>query len=174
MLRHANATGQALTESILLLPVFLLFVIGVLQISQIGVAIVLSQYAASSVARKASSAQVLSSGSHPDLNTYEPKVKALMQVGMQYDGMQGCVANTNSGNDPTAELEVAVRSKIEAWPFFSTLMNQVVQTQYSTNVIDCTTMSNPGGIGPVNFSGQSTPPYFYITGKAKVRLNYVP
>ena len=53
-LRPAHSTrGQSLAESVLVMPLFFFLVFGLLQIAQLGIALVVTQYAASSLARKA-------------------------------------------------------------------------------------------------------------------------
>lgn len=170
--------GQGLVETVLLLPVYLFFALGLLQLAQLGVALLVSSYAASTVARKAANEEALSTaatGVPVNLSAYDQKVNDLMVSGMQMDspvGLIGCINRTDP-TMPTAELQVAVRTKLQAWPFFADILHGAWSTQYAAQALVCATPANPGGFGPFNFSA-SAPYYFYVTGQAKVRLNYTP
>jgi hypothetical protein len=171
--------GQAITESILVLPLFLVLVVGGLQLAQLGMAIVISNYAASSIARKAVSEQSFSATATGAVNlaNYDQKAKSLMTAGMQVDdphGLVGCVIQQPGNTSPTAELHVAVRTKLSAWPVFAQLLHTVWLGTYDAQPLACLQQpSNPGGFGPFNFSAQA-PYYFYVTGEARVQTNYVP
>ena len=164
--------GQALTESVLLLPLFLVLALGMLQLGQLGIAVVVTHYAASSVARKAVSDNTFSSGPIGVplnlISIYTPKAKALMSVGMQLVEMKAC--RDPDPSTPTADLTVLVRTKISAWPFFGDIVHASLGDSYDAPVL---TTCQAQGNGFFNLSPAPAPYYFYITGKAIVRLNYV-
>ncbi len=153
-----------------MLPFFLIFVFGLLQMGELGVATVVTNYAASSVARKAANEETFRASASatpaPVIRNYMQKVQNLMVVGMSVDDLFGCVMK--DPNDPTAELGVTVRAKIQAWPFFSNIIDGALKGQYAPQALSCS------DAGSFNFSAGPAPYYFYVTGKAKVRLNYVP
>jgi len=155
-----------------MIPFFFFFAFGLLQASQLGVALVMTNYAASSIARKAATDPTVPTTTKNvplPLATYNPSANNLMVAGMQYDTMQGCVTQTDP-SVPTGALVVAVRSKIPAWPFFGELIHGALKDTYDQQGISCT--GTLGGFGPFNFSAQA-PYYFYVTGVAKAGLNYI-
>ena len=101
--------GQMLTESFLMLPLFLAIAIAALQIAQLGLATVMTHYAASSIARQAASSQSYSSlpqgGGHINLAYYSQKALNMMVGGIQLDnvsGLTGCVSSSDP-RVPTGE-----------------------------------------------------------------------
>ena len=168
--------GQSITEAMLLLPLYLFFALAVLQIGQLGAAILMANYAASSIARKAANEQTFSAGaSSRNLSMYQQKAKDLMIAGMQFDGTSGIQACTDKDDPqtPTEELTVAVRTKLPAWPFFGDVLHGILKDRYSEDgTLVCPDLTSAKSAGPFNFSG-SAPYYFFVTGKAKIRLNYI-
>jgi Flp pilus assembly protein TadG len=171
---HMKHEGQAVVESVLLMPLFFLFVFGLMQIAQLGIATIVANYAASSVARKAASEQnfpTATLGVPISLDTkYIQKANAMMVAGMQMDGGLTACIDSDPGV-PTANLLVTLRTKLRAWPFFGDVIHTALKSTYDVQGGGCGTAANPGGFGPFNFSGQA-PYFFFVTGSAKVRLNY--
>jgi hypothetical protein len=145
----------------------------VLQLAELGVALLMANYAASSIARKAANEKSFGTAPVVDLSPYQAKAENLMVAGMTLDGLPiGCVRRDDPAV-PTATLAVAVRTKVQAWPFFSTMMNGAVKSQYDPQGLLCPDLVDSNAFGPFNFSAKA-PYYFYVTGRASVRLNYVP
>ncbi len=139
-------------------------------------ALLMANYAAaSSIARKAANdetftASVTIGEGFERLQFRKPK--ALMVAGMELDSPRAAFKPASTSDDPqvpTRNLTVAVRAKIQAWPFFADLVHGVVHDNFDAHSYTCTDIANSGFF---NFSGQA-PYYFFVTGKAKVRLNYV-
>jgi hypothetical protein len=168
---NPNGRGQSLTESLLMMPLFFVIVFGLLQVCQLGLAVMMVNYTSASIARKAASENSFPSTSRSlavpanIMSLYQPKANGLMVAGMQLEGLQGCI----DSSAPTADLSVAVRAKIEAWPFFADVLHAALQSQYDPPPLGC------GGTGylPFGFSPGPAPYFFYVTGKSSARLNYV-
>jgi Flp pilus assembly protein TadG len=165
--RRNKCDGQSLTETLLLMPLFLLFVFGLLQVCQLGIAILMVNYAASSIARKAASENNFAPPANVSsiMSNYQQKSSGLMVAGMQpliTGGLLGCVESS----PPTANLFVAVRTKISAWPFFAQTVDKALRSPGAPAALSCS------GNNTVDFSNESGAYYFYVTGQAKVRLNY--
>jgi hypothetical protein len=164
-----------MTETLLMLPLFLAAMFLVIELAQLGVALMTANYAASSIARKAANEQTLTALAAvtpaPAIKTaYSQKASDLMVAGMSLDDVAGCIMKDDP-DVPTAELEVVVRTKIPAWPFFADLVHGALKSQYDPVTLVCP--DTPGTFGPFNFSANA--PYaFYVSGRARVRLNYVP
>ena len=136
----------------------------------------MANYAASSVARKAAndvSMTAAGAGTPVNLIVYRQKVGNLLVAGMELDpeGLRGCIDRDPAA--PTAELSVAVRTKLQAWPFFGDILHTAFQSTYDAPPLLCPDLATTGSFGPFNFSAQA-PYYWYVTGRARVRLNYAP
>ena len=164
--------GQTLAEAVLLAPLFFFFALGLLQACQLGVALVMANYAASSVVRKAAADGITGAGI-VSMTAYNQKAQNLMVAGMQFLDVQGCV-QADPGM-PTASLAVQVRATVSAWPFFSNLIHGALQSNYAGAGTSCgvqgPTFADTQAIGPFNFSANA-PYYFTIRAVAKTRLNY--
>jgi hypothetical protein len=165
-----SRTGQTMTETVILLPLFLVIVFGLLQLGQLGIAVIMVNYAASSIAREAASKFDYAGATNGVMQLHQ-KMQDLMVAGMSTDssfGLLGCtVADTNT---PTAELVVLVRAKVAAWPGLGYFLNGAFGDRYATQPLTCSDLTNAQGFGPFNYSTQ--PPTYFVTGTGKVRLNY--
>lgn len=161
-----------MTESILLLPLFLLFVFGLLQIAQLGIAVVMTNYAASSIARTAAASNAItmaSSGSVSSITQYNSNAEKFMVAGMNFAGVRACVETT----PPTATLTVRVRARVNAYPFFAQVLSASLRDRYAdTGSGNCPDMDNATTFGPFNFTDIGSY-YFFVNGIARTRLNYV-
>src|SRR5690349_10989614 len=125
--RSRNHTGQAMTESVMLMPLYFLIVFALLQVGQLGAALLVVEYGASTVARQASqdedpSVVANASGSVFSLDTtqnYKQKFVNLFVAGMQYAGLTGKIKGNGSTTniDPAATLTVNACAKVNAFPF---------------------------------------------------------
>jgi len=168
-------TGQTISEALIALPIFFALAFAALQLAQLGVAVVIANYGASSIARKAAAEEngTFQSGS-PNLSAYEQKARDLMVAGMLFQDLEGCVQTDTI--TPTAELTVRLRTKVYAFPFFGNLVSGAFGPQHAdegkgTCPSSGSALDSPTAVGPFNFSA-SAPYYFYVNGKAEVRLNY--
>lgn len=166
--------GQAMSETVILLPLFFFIVFALLQLAHMGLAVLMVNYAASSIARQAASDNNIGpSTGDPNaaIVSYWDKAGKLMVAGIHLDtyGLKGCVSQADA-SVPTGELVVRVRATMPAWPFVGYLLNGLFGDRYAAQALDCGNAQSSGGFGPFNYSSQ--PPTFYITGTGKVRLNY--
>jgi len=169
--------GQTMTETVILIPLFFFIVFGVLQLAQLGMAVVMVNYAASSIAREAASEKDFSNAARgvpaTAVDSYGQKAGKLMVAGMQLDGSSGilgCIEQSDV-TVPTGELVVLVRARLQAWPFVGYALNGIFGSQYDAQPLSCTDLTNSKGFGPFNYSPDS-PQTFFVTGTGKVRLNY--
>ena len=165
-----------MTETVILLPLFFFIVFGLLQLAQLGLAVVIVNYTASSIARKAASERDFSTVAQGQpagsVTAYSQKAINMMVAGMQLDttsGLMGCFEQSDL-SVPTGELVVLVRAQLQLFPFVSYFLTGVFHDQYAVQPLSCTDLTNQSGFGPFNYSPQ--PPIFYVTGTGKVRLNY--
>jgi len=176
-MRIARAVqGQAMTESVIMMPLFFLLVFGLLQLAHLGLAVVMANYAATSIARKAASEKDFSTvpkGTPAgNMTGYTQQANNLFVAGMQLDstgGLMGCVEQSDI-SVPTEELVVLVRAQFSPFPFVGYFLNGIFGTKYAAALLSCNDLTNQSGFGPFNYSSQ--PPTFYVTGSGKVRLNY--
>jgi hypothetical protein len=157
-----------------MLPLFFLLVFGLLQAAQAGIAIVVANYAASSVARRAANGQnpaSLGTGSNVALENYRSKINSFLVAGVGLDDFKGCMTRADP-SVPTGELAVAVRTKLPAWPVIGQVLHKLLSSDYEAPALTCQNIDSAAAFSNFNFSSDA--PYtIYITGKAKVRLNYV-
>jgi Flp pilus assembly protein TadG len=158
-----TSRGQSITEAIVVLPLFLAIVFLLLQLGQLGMALIMANYAASSIARKAVAENNLSAGN------YQQVAQQLMVAGMQYDSLVGCPDADQ--NQLTGNFVVLVRAKVVAWPFVGYVMNAAFKANYTPQALSCSDLTNQRGFGPFNYL-PTLPQTFYVTGTGKVRLNY--
>lgn len=166
--------GQSMTESILLMPVFFLIVFGLLQLAQLGLAVVMTSYAASSIARIAAASTTISAvnGATSSISQYQTNAQNIMlpRMGINFKDLKGCIQAT----PPTATLTVRVRARVDAYPFFAQILSAALDDNYLDEPGGACDqqMVSPTGFGPFNFQGQTAPYYFYISGIARSRMNY--
>jgi len=168
-----NLRGQAMAESILMLPLYFLFVFAFLQVLELGLAAIVAHYAASSVARMAVQNENFSGtcfATIPEADV-QAKVESLMFGGfMKYAGVKAAIVK----NPPTADVSVVVRLEVAAFPFVNTAFHAALTdsvdgapTCVNNDVVPINTF------GPFNFS--ANPPYlFYVNGRSIARMNYQP
>ncbi|HVO33732.1 MAG TPA: TadE family protein [Elusimicrobiota bacterium] len=176
--------GQSITETILVLPLFLALAFAGLQLAQLGVGIVMADYAASSVARKAAAEEKIPTrlfNTIQDLTPlYGQKATDLMVAGMKFQDAAGCVSPDVPG-EPSVSLTVRVRATVSAFPILGDLLHGAWHANYTGPIGSAVSGACPGGsgmdgapgLGPINFSA-SPPYYFTVNGKATVRMNYQP
>jgi Flp pilus assembly protein TadG len=166
-----------MTETVILLPIFFFIVFGLLQVAQLGLALVMVNYAASSIARTAASEKNFSTETPGvavgSIDSYGQKASNLMVAGMQMDGSSGLIGCLEQSDVtvPTGELVVLVRAQLSAWPFIGYILNGIFGNQYATQPLSCGDLTNAHGFGPFNYSPNPLPTFF-VTGTGKVRLNY--
>ena len=166
-----------MTETVILLPLFFFMVFALLQLSHLGFAVVMANYAASSIARQAASERDFSAAVRGSpvaiIAAYGQKAKDLMVAGMQLDGNSGLIGCIEQSDPtvPTGELVVLVRARLPAWPFVGILLNGALGSQYDAQPLSCGNLTNAQGFGPFNYS-PDPPQTFFVTGSGKVRLNY--
>ncbi len=154
--RHA---GQTTTETILLFPFYMVLVFGLLQLGQLGVALLVANYAASSIARQAVEDNI--SGSVE----YTSKMEKLMTAGMRRPYAK---ATAEFSTPPFAEVSADACAEVYAYPFIGQLLGKAITKGLASgNSSKCTTLST--------FAySNSRPAYFVVHGKASARMNYKP
>jgi hypothetical protein len=145
-------SGQTISETILLMPLFLFLVFGVLQLGQLGVAVVVANYAASAAARQ----MVQDNSGSPD--GYRSRFRKILAVGMKNEDLQ---ATTNGGL--LRNVTVHACAQVDAYPFIGQLAGGILSGLRGGG---CENM----GILAFNPS----PPSFTVHGKAIARMNYQP
>lgn len=160
--------GQAMTETLVMLPIYLGIILGLIQIGQLGIALIVTNYSASKIARKAVAEQTFaSSGGAVSMTSFKTDLENSMVVGMSAGDVVGCVSQSNS---VLRELEVRASTKVDAIPFFGDLMHIGMQATYADSpLVGCNEPAKT--IGPFNFSSRS-PYYWTVHGVAKARMNY--
>lgn len=174
-----SQNGQAVTETIVVLPIFLMIALGVLQLAQLGVALAMANYAASSVARSVvSSAASSSTNSSLNLSAYQTKADQLMVAGMQLDSMIGCVQNglaNGTSTLPVSNVMVGLQAKVRAFPFFGNILHGALGNRYEPPGTPPSCQDVTQREGSVNiFYSNSAPYYFYVLGTSQARMNYAP
>lgn len=141
--------GQAISETLVLLPIYLALILFVIQISQIGLAIILTNYGASKVVHQAVSENTT------DPARYKSLLDSVMIAGMKTYSLTGHVDDPNSH---TRMLTVEVAAEIRAFPMVGELLHSMIG-------------SSPGSV--VRLSDQA--PYMWIVkGVAQSRMNFAP
>jgi Flp pilus assembly protein TadG len=156
--RERDVRGQAFVETTLLMPVYLLLLFLAIQIGHLGIAIAIVNYAASSIARQAVTANTFDQG------TADQRFKGLLSAGVKPDHVTGADDNTPL----TPNITVTACASLPAYPFVGVLLDKALKAQ-SDN-----TCANGGkAFGPVALKGPA-PFSFVIEGKAIARMNYKP
>jgi hypothetical protein len=152
------AGGQSSTETLLLLPLFLIMAFGLIQIGLLGTALVTTTYAAGSIARKA----VAKNDYAFNVGNYQERFKNLLFGGMQVQGLSGHAVSEQSG---FYNLSVNACAKVNALPMMGYFLKGALgNTLAATD--DCKDESPP-----VSFFNQ--PPYYFVVhGAAQARMNY--
>jgi Flp pilus assembly protein TadG len=89
-MNRPSQKGQAMTETLILLPFYLALVFAVIQVGQLGTALIVTNYTASKIARKAA-AQGFGGGGSVTLGAYQADLSAAMMAGMKPGSLAGCV-----------------------------------------------------------------------------------
>lgn len=134
------------------MPIFLFLVFAVLQVGQLGVAVMVANYAASSAARQ----MVQDNADSPD--GYRSRFQKILTVGMKNEDLE---ATTSGGL--LRNVTVHACAEVDAYPFIGQLAGSVLSRLRATG---CENM----GILAFNPS----PPSFTVHGKAIARMNYQP
>ena len=154
--------GQSMTETILLLPLYFLFVFGLLQAGQLSVALLVANYGASSIARR----MVADDADSPD--KYRPRFENLLVAGMKYEGLKAShEPDSGGGSGLLSSVTVDACSKVGAFPF-------VAQTLHAIPAVN-SRLAGGGGCDvkngqPFFFNGTQ----FIVHGRATARRNYNP
>jgi hypothetical protein len=154
MIPRLKSSGQSTTETIILLPLYFVFVFGLLQVAQLGIALAVSSYAASSVARRMVQDNTLNASS------YQATFQNLMTAGMRYNDLYA--DNAASGAQIFTDITVHACAEVSAFPLVGDFLNRPL-TPYKGNC------RSGNAMGPFSFSG---PPYkFIVRGRAVARMN---
>ena len=174
-----SPVGQSITESILMMPIYFLIIFALLQVGQLGAALVVTNYGASTVARKISQDEDPSvlgpiRGTLGPLDSapenYKQKFENLFVAGMQYAGLTGKI--DGNSNDPAATLTVNACAKVNAFPLVGIFVHSIFGNRFDARGT-CDVDTGPPSFGPFQFT-PSAPYAFVIRAKAQVRLNYQP
>jgi Flp pilus assembly protein TadG len=162
--KEAHSKGQTTSETILVLPLFLVIAFGVLQLGQLGIALIMVNTAASKIARRA----VQDNAAYSTVNSYTNLLTSYMTAGMKQGTIWGCLLE----NSMTPTIQVNATARVDAFPFVGWLLKPALQTSYNGNGMQgCS--GEPPSLGPFYFSG-SPPYYFIVRGRSTVRMNYHP
>jgi len=190
MKRTRTCRGQAITETFVTLPIYLTLAFLAMQICQLGVALLMTNYGASSIARKiareestgletsigqtSSNIQTVATHPVPDLRAwgsdYGTQLNKLMVAGMSFNGLSGCILT--EGVTPT--LTVNASAAVPAFPLVGVFLNKALNSNYDGGDID----GNPcieqiqKSLGSIAFKSSTTGGFqFIVYGRASVRLN---
>ena len=163
--------GQTMTETLVMLPFFLVLVFGLLQTCQLGTALVMASYAASKVARNAVRDDLSGNGS-VDLKSYDtPDYEALMIAGMKSDKLEGCI----QVDGPLRSITVRATAQVNAFPLLGNFLDGAFRGNFDDGDASaaCPDMISPKGLGPFNFSNTGGY-HFLVRGRTTVRMNLRP
>jgi len=164
-----NKRGVTLTETVLMMPFFLLFTFGLLQLGQIGVGIMVVNYGAGSIARK-----VAREGTPPasSVAAYNQTFKDLMVAGLAPDpsaALTACCEN-NSCSNVTNNIIVVAQARISAFPIVGPMLDTLAPNFKSGSSWQPTCTIGP--IPTIGFTGP-TKYEFIVRGMAIARRNYL-
>lgn len=157
--------GQSLTESVMLMPIFLAVVFALLQVGHLGVGVAVVYYATSSVGKLA----VQNNDAKLSNGDYQAQFARMMVGGLTPVGLPA--AELEPGEDAlTPTITVTACAKLPAYP----LVGETLKTAMS-GALDpgATCTDGPHAFGPVHLAGNG-PYFFVIRGQTTVRLNYQP
>lgn len=165
-MRKLNRHGVSMTEAIVVMPFFLIFVFGLLQLLQIGIGLIVVDYGAGSVARKMARIGSLSA------TTYDTDFQQLMVAGMKADPLAVCQDKGVNGNSPASNVMVTATAKIGAFPFIGPFVDKVAPGLKNNAPGQITGSCTPGYAPMLSFTG--SPNYdFVVRGEAVARRNYL-
>jgi hypothetical protein len=157
----SSRSGQSVTETVLLLPIYLLLVFGLLQSGQLAASLIVAEYAASAIARQAVQDGISSGGS-----AYEARFERLL-----LPGMKSPVITVEADNGGLlSNVTVYACARVDAFPFLGQLMTKALGQRYSGGG-SCDGSSS--SVGPFYFNG-AAPYFFRVKGQASARQNYRP
>jgi hypothetical protein len=151
--------GQSTTETIVLLPLFFFLGFGALQAAQLGITMLIADYAAAAIARQVVQDGLRPSGSPSALpGSYNVRFQKLMAAGMKNGQLM--VSADRSGI--VGNVTVHACADVSAWPLVGTFVRAAIRS--------------PGGGcgagGGVLFN--KLPGKFVVQGKSTARMNYMP
>ena len=150
---HPNRGGQAISETLLLLPLYLLLVFALLQLGQLGTALVITNYAASTVARD------FVQNNSVDNGAGEVHFRRLMVAGMK----NATIESIKDQNGMLSNVTVHACAEIDAFPLVGSVLGRGLSSHLSG--------TNCQALSYVGFTG--SPPYrFIVHGTATLRMNY--
>jgi hypothetical protein len=158
----AKNRGQSVSETVILMPLFLFLVLGLLQMGELGTALLIANYSASAVARQVVQDQVKMNSLQ---GSYLTRFKGLLSAGMR----DPVLTAEYTEDGVFSEVTVRACAQITAFPFVGQFLTPALGSKYSG--FDCSPSERT--IGPFSFSG--TAPYkFGVRGIASMRMNYQP
>jgi len=168
-MKNPHLRGQTLVEAILLLPLVLLFVFGLLQACQIGVGLIVVNYGAASVARKAAQGGNLESAK----SRAEPSYRSLMVGGLKAPTLNAC--QVSGGNDATSDIAIVARANVDAFPVVGPMLDTLASDFAKNSAVanwNVVCDKEGGRLPMISFSG--SPSYtFTLNGVAYARRNYL-
>jgi hypothetical protein len=156
-----NRSGQAMTETVLMLPFYLILAFGLIQIGQLATALIVANYAASAIAR-----QAVQDGNTGNTSAYEARLDGLMMAGMK----SGVVKLDTDGTGIMKNVTVHACAQIDALPFLGQFLGAVFKQNYGGGGA-CD--DSGAALGPFFFNG-GPPYYFRVHGRSTARMNYKP
>lgn len=154
--------GQSLTETVILLPLFLLLIFAIVQTCHLGIALAIVNYGASAVARQAvqQNSNFASSG--------QARFNKLMMAGMKPLQLHGVAAReeNSSQTSVTSNMEVTACAELPAYPFVGQLLDKALSSPAESDPCGGTK-----SLGPVSLKGPA-PFHFIVHGQARARMNY--
>jgi hypothetical protein len=154
---HDNHRGQGITETVFFLPLYLLFVFGLLQLGQLATALLVTNYAASAIARQ------LVLDNKTDASQYEERFKNLMTVGMKKNSAY--LKEVVDVTGPVGNVQVHACAEVDAFPFVSQFLGKSLAANIGGSASQCLTL------GMLAFNS-AMPGSFVIHGQATARMNY--
>lgn len=148
--------GQGTTETLVLLPFFLVLIFGLLQLGQLATALLIANYAAAAAGRE----MVQNNNRNP--GSYSARFDKLLAVGMKNPQLD---VGDPEGDSIEKNITVHACADINAFPFVNEFFGSILTSRLGTG---------SGGCPALNLFEfrRSLPPAFVVHGKATVRLNY--
>jgi len=159
--RITRTDGQTVTESVMMMPLFLIFVFALLQLGHLGIGIAIVNYAASSVARQAVAQNAYNQGDA------ESKFNNILMAGFKSNEIK-----STSVSDPenvTTNLKVTACAELPAYPLVGHFLYQAITSGSGPSPDACSGATK--WLGPVGLKGPA-PYHFIIQGQAVARMNY--
>lgn len=178
MPRHTQR-GQTVTEAAVVLPLFLLFVFGLLQMAQVGYALIMVNYSAWSIAHRASreeknelfkAAAQVGRPSGELRGVYLPQMDKFLMAGLHGPNIRACV---DKDGGTTGDLTIWTSGSVTTLPLVQQTLYTIFKNQ--PNVLGVPPLNNCDdnnqfGLGIFYFGSHAET--IMVRGKARVRLNY--